>query len=337
MKTVDLVVPCCNEAEVLALFYRETSKITDTIGHYQFQYIFVDDGSKDDTFQIMLSLAKAHPNVKYISFSRNFGKEAAMYAGLLQTRADYVIVMDADLQHPPALIPEMIAGIEEGYDCVAARRTTRTGEAPVRSFLSKCFYGLTNRLTNLHLVSGAVDYRIMTRQMVDAVVSLSETQRFSKGIFEWVGFRRKWIPYENIKRTAGKTKWSLKSLFKYAIDGITAFSVAPLRMVTGFGFLISVAAFIYIIITLIQTLIFGIRVPGYVTTLCAVLFLGGIIEFSIGVVGEYLGHVYIETKHRPLFITRSTNIGSSEKEPNQDNDPSSFGKIRTAGKDSSLS
>lgn len=307
MHTVDIVVPCYNEGAVLNIFFEETSKITDKINNYTFNYIFIDDGSSDDTLEVILSLAEKHEHIKYISFSRNFGKEAGMYAGLLSSSSDYVIIMDADLQHPPSLIPLMIEGIEEGYDCVAAKRTNRKGEARVRSLFSSSFYHLTNKLTDIKLVEGAVDYRIMSRQMVLAVLTLSETQRFSKGIFEWVGFKKKWIPYENVKRTIGKTKWSFKGLFKYAIDGITAFSVAPLRLVTGFGFFISVAAFIYIIITLIQTLIFGISVPGYVTTLSAVLFLGGIIEFSIGVLGEYIGHIYIETKNRPLFIIKTSN------------------------------
>ena len=286
MHTIDVIVPCYNESELVHVFYRETTKITNKIKNYSFRFLFIDDGSKDDTLQQLIKLASEHSDAKYISFSRNFGKEAGMYAGLKYSNADYVIIMDADLQHPPELIPKMVEGIEEGYDCVAARRTDRKGEARIRSFFSRQFYKIINKMTDkIELVQGAVDYRIMSRQMVDAVLSLSESQRFSKGIFEWVGFHKKWLPYENVERTIGTTKWSFKSLFKYAIDGITAFSVAPLRMVTGFGFFISLIAFIYIIITLVQTLIFGIAVPGYVTTLSAVLFLGGIIEFSIGVVG----------------------------------------------------
>lgn len=326
MHTIDIIVPCYNEADVLNLFFTETSKIINDIPDYSFNYIFIDDGSRDTTLDIILSLAKEHNNVKYVSFSRNFGKEAGMYAGLAYSTAEYVILMDADLQHPPSLIPHMINGIEEGYDCVAACRTNRKGESKVRSLFSRTFYKLSNKLTDIKLVQGAVDYRIMSRQMVRAVLDLSESQRFSKGIFEWVGFKTKWIPYENIERTAGTTKWSFWGLFKYAIDGITAFSVTPIRLVTGFGFFISVAAFIYICITLIQTMVFGIDVPGYVTTLSAVLFLGGIIEFSIGVLGEYIGHIYIETKNRPLFITRMTNIDlkssqeSKENRNNQNND-----------------
>lgn len=309
MPSVDIIVPCYNEEDGLFVFYDETTKITNNINNYSFRFIFIDDGSKDNTLEKLLELSKFHQDVKYVSFSRNFGKEAGMYAGLQNSSADYVIIMDADLQHPPTLIPDMIKGIEEGFDCVAAKRTNRKGEARIRSFFSRQFYKLMNKMTNnIKLVQGAVDYRIMSRKMVDAVLSLSESQRFSKGIFEWVGFKKKWIPYENVERTIGTTKWSFRSLFKYAVDGITAFSVAPLKMVTGFGFFISLISFIYIIITLVQTFIFGIVVPGYVTTLSAVLFLGGIIEFSVGVLGEYVGHIYIETKQRPLYITRLTNI-----------------------------
>ena len=255
MHTIDVIVPCYNESELVHVFYRETTKITNKIKNYSFRFLFIDDGSKDDTLQQLIKLASEHSDAKYISFSRNFGKEAGMYAGLKYSNADYVIIMDADLQHPPKLIPKMVGGIEEGYDCVAARRTDRKGEVRIRSFFSRQFHKIINKMTDkIELVQGAVDYRIMSRQMVDAVLSLSESQRFSKGIFEWVGFHKKWLPYENVERTIGTTKWSFKSLFKYAIDGITAFSVAPLRMVTGFGFFISLIAFIYIIITLVQSL-----------------------------------------------------------------------------------
>lgn len=308
MHTVDIIVPCYNEEAGLDMFYEETSKIVHKIADYSFRYIFINDGSKDNTFAEIQRLAAAHDEVKYVSFSRNFGKESGMYAGLKYSSAEYVIIMDADLQHPPALIPQMIEGIEEGYDCVAARRTNRKGEARLRSLFSRTFYKLSNKMTDINLVQGAVDYRIMSRKMVNAVLELSEVQRFSKGIFEWVGFDTKWLPYENVERTVGTTKWSFWGLFKYAIDGITAFSVTPLRIVTGCGFVISICAFIYIIVTIIQTMAFGIDVPGYVTILSAVLFLGGIIEFSIGILGEYIGHIYIESKNRPIFIIKDTNI-----------------------------
>lgn len=308
IKTIDIIVPCYNEEDVLKLFYEESSKVTDNISDYSCRYIFVDDGSRDKTLSILMELSNEHKNVKYISFSRNFGKEAAMYAGLDHSTGDYVVIMDADLQHPPTMIPDMIKGIQEGYDCCAARRTTRKGEAPVRSFFSRMFYKVNKKMTNIDLVQGAVDFRIMTRQMVDSVLELSERQRFSKGIFSWVGFKTKWLPYENVERPLGSTKWSFWGLFKYAIDGITSFSITPLRIVTGMGFLISIFAFLYSIVTLIKTIIFGIDVPGYTTTLCAILFLGGIIELSIGVLGEYIANIYMEVKNRPLYILKDTNL-----------------------------
>ena len=307
-KTIDIIVPCYNEEDVLNLFYTESSKVTEGISDYTCRYIFVDDGSRDKTLSILQELAEKHSNVNYISFSRNFGKEAAMYAGLDHSTGDYVVIMDADLQHPPTMIPDMIEGIKEGYDCCAARRTTRKGEAPIRSFFSSMFYKVNQKMTNIDLVQGAVDFRIMTRDMVNSVLALSERQRFSKGIFAWVGFKTKWLPYENIERPLGTTKWSFWGLFKYAISGITSFSITPLRMVTGMGFFISIFAFIYIIFTLVKTLIFGIDVPGYVTTLSAILFLGGIIELSIGILGEYVANIYMEVKNRPIYILKDTNL-----------------------------
>lgn len=241
-----------------------------------------------------------------------------MYAGLKHSSGDYAVIMDADLQHPPSLLPEMIKGIEEGFDCCAAMRTTRTGESRIRSMFSKSFYKLSNRISNTKLAYGAVDFRLMSRQMVDSILELSEVERFSKGIFSWVGYETKWIPYENVERAAGISKWSFWSLFKYAIDGITAFSVTPLRMLSAMGFFICIVAFVYIVITLVQTLITGISVPGYVTTLCAVLFLGGLIELSIGIMGEYISRIYMETKERPVYILKKTSLYDKEK---TDHDP----------------
>ena len=308
MKTVDLVVPCYNEEEGLEVFVKETSKVTNKIKGYNFTFILVNDGSKDDTYGVMKKLATEYDNVKYISFSRNFGKESAMYAGLKNSTADYVVVMDADLQHPPAMLVDMCKAMEEGYDCCAARRTSREGESKIRSLFSQSFYKISNRISDVKMPYGAVDYRMMSRQMVDAVVSLGEVQRFSKGLFSWVGFETKWIPYENIERTIGTTKWSFWGLFRYAIDGFASFTVSPLRWLAGAGAVISGVAFIYIIITLIQTLICGVAVPRYVTTLCAVLFLGGIIELSIGILGEYISRIYMESKHRPIYLVKDTNI-----------------------------
>ncbi len=312
VKNIDIIVPCYNEEQMLKLFYDETMKCINTIDNYSFRFIFIDDGSRDKTHEILVNLGNTYDNVSYISFSRNFGKEAGMYAGLSYSTGDYVIVMDADLQHPPALIPEMIKSIEEGYDCCAAMRTTREGESRIRSFFSRMFYKLSNRITDVDLVQGAVDFRIMSKAMVDAIMSMSERQRFSKGIFSWVGFKTKWLPYENVERVLGTTKWSFSSLLRYAVTGITTFSIAPIRFVTGMGFVISTIGFLYILFTIIKTLIFGIDVPGYVTTLSAVIFLGGIVEISLGILGEYIANIYIEVKNRPLFILKDTNISLTD-------------------------
>ena len=313
LKQIDIVVPCYNEEEVLPLFVEETNKVIATIPDYRFRYILVNDGSKDNTLAVMRGLAKQFDSVKYISFSRNFGKESAMYAGLENSTGDYVIVMDADLQHPPAMFPQMIQGVEEGNDCCALYRAKQKGESPIRRVISKMFFGFQNKISDVKMPDGAVDYRIMSRRMVDSIVKLCEKQRFSKGLFCWVGYQTKWIEYQNVERTVGTTKWSFWSLFKYALDGITSFSVTPLRFIAVLGFVISALAFIWIIITLIQTLIIGIAVPGYVTTLCAVLFMGGIIEVSVGVLGEYIGRIYIEAKGRPIYIAKETNLENKDK------------------------
>ena len=307
-KLIDIVVPCYNEEEVLPLFVEETNKVIDTIPDYRFRYILVNDGSKDKTLDVMRSLAERFDSVKYISFSRNFGKESAMYAGLENSTGDYVIVMDADLQHPPKMFPSMIAGIEEGHDCCALYRAKQKGENPIRRIISKMFFGFQNKISDVKMPDGAVDYRIMSRQMVNSIVKLCEKQRFSKGLFCWVGYDTKWIEYENVERTVGKTKWSFWGLFKYALDGITSFSVTPLRFIAVLGFIIALLAFVWIVVTLVQTLIIGVEVPGYVTTLCAVLFMGGIIEMSVGILGEYIGRIYIEAKGRPIYITKETNL-----------------------------
>lgn len=314
MNSVTIIVPCYNEEEGLSVFYEETKKVVERISDYRFSFLFVDDGSRDGTLSVIRKLEKENQNVFYLSFSRNFGKEAAMYAGLSHSKGDYCIIMDADLQHPPAMIPDMIRGIEEGYDCCAARRTSRKGESKIRSAFSRAFYKISNRLTDVKLEPGVVDYRIMSRRMVEAILELSEVERFSKGIFAWVGFDTKWLPYENVERAIGTTKWSFWGLFKYALSGITSFSVTPLRMISWVGFVISVLAFLYIAITIIQTLIFGIDVPGYVTTLSAILFMGGIIELSIGILGEYLSHIYMESKERPIYILKQSHLEETDEE-----------------------
>ena len=318
MKTIDLVVPCFNEEEGLEHFVLETNKVIDTLPDYSFRYILVNDGSRDKTYLIMKQLATRFRNVKYISFSRNFGKEAAMYAGLQHATADYVVVMDADLQHPPQLFPQMIQAVEhEGYDCCATKRAEREGESKFRDIFSKLFFKLSNKLTDVKNPYGAMDYRMMTRQMVDSILELGEVQRFSKGIFSWVGFNTKWVSFKTVDRQLGTTTWKFSSLFKYALDGITCFSVAPLRFTAVMGGVIFLISLIYILITLIQTLFFGITTPGYVTTLCAVLFLGGITEMSIGILGEYIGRIYMESKDRPIYITKYSNF---EEENNEEKD-----------------
>ena len=311
MKTIDLVVPCYNEEEGLEHFVLETNKVIDTIPDYSFRYILVNDGSRDKTYLVMKQLAARFSNIKYISFSRNFGKEAAMYAGLKHADADYVVVMDADLQHPPAVFPQMIEAMEQGYDCCATKRDEREGESFFRGAFSKLFFKLSNKLTDVKNPYGAMDYRMMTRQMVSSILELGEVQRFSKGIFSWVGFNTKWITFKTVDRQLGTTSWKFSSLFKYAIDGITCFSVTPLRFIAVMG------AVIYIIVTLIQTLFFGIITPGYVTTMCAILFLGGLTEMSIGILGEYIGRIYMETKDRPIYITKFSNF---EEENNEEAD-----------------
>ena len=307
-KLIDIVVPCYNEQEVLPLFIEETNKVIETLPDYRFRYIFVNDGSRDRTLGVLKELAQKYDNAKYISFSRNFGKESAMYSGLKNSTGDYVIVMDADLQHPPKMFPQMIAGVEEGHDCCALYRAKQKGESKLRQLVSKIFFSFQNKISDVKMPDGAVDYRIMSRQMVDSIISLGEKQRFSKGLFCWVGYDTKWIEYENVERTVGTTKWSFWSLFRYALDGITSFSVTPLRFIAVLGFIIAVLAFIWIIVTLVQTLIIGIEVPGYVTTLCAVLFMGGIIEMSVGILGEYIGRIYIEAKGRPIYIAKESNL-----------------------------
>lgn len=317
MHTIDIIVPCYNEEEGLAFFVQETNKVIDALPEYSFRYILVNDGSRDKTYLVMKKLAQQFDNVKYISFSRNFGKEAAMYAGFQHSTADFVVVMDADLQHPPAVFPQMIdALVNEGYDCCATKRDERQGESAFRGLFSKMFFKLSNKLTDVKMPYGAMDFRMMTRQMVDSIMELSEVQRFSKGIFSWVGFNTKWISFKTVDRQLGTTTWKFSSLFKYAIDGIACFSVAPLRLIAAMGATIFGISLVYIIITLIQTLFFGITTPGYVTTLFAVLFLGGIMEFSIGILGEYIGRIYMETKDRPIYIMQHTNL--EEKKEKKD-------------------
>ncbi len=309
MKTVDLIVPCYNEGEMIDIFFDKASSVVSEIDGYSFSFIFIDDGSKDDTLKKIKALAEKHSNVKYISFSRNFGKEAGMYAGLKASTADRVAVIDADLQHPPELISDMLHAIDvEGYDSCSARRVSRDGEPKIRSAFARMFYRMINKMSEVEIVDGAVDFRMMTRQMVDAILDMPEVQRFSKGIFCWVGFNTKWIEFKNVERVAGESRWSFWSLFRYAIDGITAFTTFPLRLATIFGSIISMSAFIYLIVVLIKTIVCGPDVGGYASTIIIMLFIGGIIIMSLGIIGEYLARLYMESKNRPIFIYKDTNV-----------------------------
>jgi glycosyltransferase involved in cell wall biosynthesis len=314
MKTVDIVAPCYNEGKALEKFFRETSDVVQSVSGYDFRFIFIDDGSADDTLKIIQALAERHPYVRYISFSRNFGKEAGIYAGLKHSRSDLTVVMDADLQHPPALLPRMLQAMEEGYDSCAARRVSREGEPMIRSFFARWFYRLINAMTDVDLVDGAVDYRMMTRQMAEAVVSLSEIQRFSKGIFTWVGFKTKWVEFKNVERLEGESKWSLWKLFKYAVDGITSFTTAPLRFASVVGLAASLSSFLLILYEFVKSMIYGVDVKGYPSTLIMLLLIGGIMIMSCGILGEYVARMYMETKRRPIYIEKISNIRNFREE-----------------------
>lgn len=321
MKTVELVVPCYNEGETVHVFYETASKIVSKIDGYSFSFIFINDGSRDNTLSEIKQLAEEHENVKYISFSRNFGKEAGMLAGLKASTADRVAIIDADLQHPPELIEKMLYAIDiEGYDSCSARRISREGEPKIRSFFSRMFYKLINKMSEVEIVDGAVDFRMMTRQMVDAIVAMPEVNRFSKGIFCWVGFNTKWIEFKNVERIAGESHWSFWSLFRYAIDGIVAFTTFPLRLATIVGSCISLSAFIYLIVEVIKTLVTGIDQPGYASTIVILLFIGGVIIMALGIIGEYLARMYTETKRRPVFITKETNINKNSENGGKSNE-----------------
>jgi glycosyltransferase involved in cell wall biosynthesis len=311
MKSVDLVIPCYNEGPMIELFYKAALDVVKAIEGYTFKFIFIDDGSTDNTLQLIHDLASINENVKYISFSRNFGKEAGIYAGLKKSDADLAVVIDVDLQHPPALLPDMVRAIEEGYDSCAARRVSRKGEPKIRSFFARRFYSVINRMSEIDIVDGSVDYRMMSRQMVNAILELNEVQRFSKGIFSWVGFRTKWVEFENVERVAGETKWSFWKLLIYAVEGITAFTTVPLRFASFVGAAISLVAFCLLIYELVKTLIFGLGVPGYLSTLFLLTLVGGIMILTNGILGEYIAKMYMETKRRPIYIAKSTNIEES--------------------------
>ena len=302
---VSLIVPCYNEEEALPFLYNALCDVRKEVSDHTFEFIFVNDGSRDKTSEVIKKFAEEDPDVKYIIFSRNFGKEAAMYAGLEKSAGDLVAIMDADMQDPPSLIPSMIRSIEaDEADIVASRRVTRQGEPKIRSFFARMFYKLINSMVEVEIADGARDFRLMKRQVVDAILDLNERQRFSKGIFAWVGFRTKWIEYVNTERVAGETKWSFWKLFKYAIDGIVSFTTAPLRLATYLGFGFAGLGFFYLVYYFIRAIILRIynEVPGYPSLLCFILFIGGLTLMSLGVLGEYIGRTFIEVKRRPLYI-----------------------------------
>ena len=310
---LSLIVPCYNEQEALPVFYRETAKVLASMD-CDCELLLINDGSRDNTLAVMKELAAADPRVLYFSFSRNFGKEAAMYAGFCNARGDYIAVMDADLQDPPSLLPEMLRILQSGqYDSVATRRADRAGEPPVRSWFARRFYSLINRISDADIVDGARDFRLMTREMKDAILSMSEYNRFSKGIFGWVGFKTCWLPFENVERVAGQTKWSFWGLMKYAIDGIISFSQAPLDIASWFGFLMTGIAFLMLIFIVVRRLIFGDPVAGWASTICVIIFIGGLQLFCLGIMGQYLAKTYMEVKNRPHYIISETNAERAEK------------------------
>lgn len=310
MDKISIIVSCYNEEKALPLFYEEIEKVKNKdFQDVEFEYIFVNDGSSDKTLDIIKKLSEKDNKIKYISFSKNFGKEAAMYAGLEASTGDYVTVMDADLQDPPSLLRKMYDIIKnDGYDCVGTRRVTRKGEPPIRSFFARIFYKLINKMSKVEMVDGARDYRLMTKQMKDAIISMKEYNRYSKGLFSFVGFNTKWIEYENIERVAGETKWSFWKLFKYAIEGITAFSTVPLILASAIGIIFCLISFLMIIVIIVKTLILGDETNGWPSLVCIIFMVSGIQLFSIGIIGQYLAKTYLEVKKRPIYIIKEKNF-----------------------------
>ncbi len=308
MKKVSLIVPCYNEQDSLPLFYNALTETMNGLNNYEFEVLFVDDGSKDNTLPILMDISNRDSRIKYYSFSRNFGKEAAMYAGFCNAKGDYVAVMDADMQDPPSLLPKMLEMLEGGeYDSVATRRVSREGEPPIRSFFARCFYKIINKVSDADVMDGARDFRLMNRNMLESIISMSEANRFSKGIFGWVGFKTYWLPYENVERVAGETKWNFWKLFKYSIDGIVNFSNAPLTIASWTGIILTILSFIMVIFVMIRKLAFGDPVQGWASLVCIITFIGGVQLFCIGIMGQYLAKTYMEVKKRPHFIISKSN------------------------------
>ena len=307
MKKLTLIVPCFNEQEALPFFYKEAISVLKNL-NYEYELLFINDGSKDNTLKILKDFADRDACVKYISFSRNFGKEAAMYAGFCNATGDYVAIMDADMQDPPDLLPEMLKLIESGeYDSVATRRVSREGEPPIRSWFARRFYSLINKISDADIVDGARDFRLMRREMVDAIVAMGETNRFSKGIFGWIGFRTYWLPYKNVERVAGETKWNFWKLFKYAVSGIINFSQVPLTIASWFGTAMTGFSFLTLLTIIIRKLIFDDPVQGWASIICVIIFIGGLQLFCLGIMGQYIAKTYMEVKHRPHYIISESN------------------------------
>ena len=313
MSKISIIVPCYNEQEALPIFCEETTKVLSIMA-YDYELLLVNDGSKDDTLAVMKELAAKDEHIKYLSFSRNFGKESAMYAGFCNADGDYVAVMDADMQDPPSLLPEMMAILEQGeYDSVATRRVTREGEPKIRSFFARMFYKIINKISDADIVDGARDFRLMKREMVDAIVEMSEYNRFSKGIFGWIGYKTYWLPYQNVERVAGETKWSFWGLLKYSIDGIVNFSRTPLSISSGLGIIMTALSFVALVFIVLRQLIFGDPVDGWASTVCIVIFVGGIQLFCLGIMGQYVAKTYMETKRRPHYIVAESNRDDVKK------------------------
>ena len=307
MDKISIVVPCYNEEESIEIFYKETMKVLKSIKQTTYEFVFVNDGSKDRTLEIFKTLHKKDKNVKFISFSRNFGKEAAMLAGFDKASGDFVTTMDVDLQDPPELLVEMYRSIkEEGYDCVATRSKSRKSYSPLRKFFTKSFYKIINKMSDVEIVDGARDFRLMKRKMVKAITSMREVNRFSKGLFGYAGFKIKWIEYEDRDRVAGSSKWSFMKLFKYALEGIISFSTTPLLYSVFIGLFFCLLAFIFVIVIIIKTLAFSDPVSGWPSLACIILFVSGIQLFCTGIIGTYLSKIYLEAKDRPIYIVSET-------------------------------
>lgn len=312
-KLLSIIVPAYNEQEAAPIFYETVKGIESQMPSVDIEYLFIDDGSKDNTLQVLRDLNAKDERVHYVSFSRNFGKEAGIYAGLQNAKGDYVVIMDADLQDPPALLPEMLGYLESGeYQCVATRRVDRKGEPPIRSWFARRFYKLMNKISDADIVDGARDYQMMTRRVVDAILDMGEYNRFSKGIFGWVGFKRKWVEFENVERVAGETKWSFWKLFIYALDGIEAFSTAPLMLASVLGTIMCLVAFIFILVIIIRTLVYGDPTSGWPSMVCIILLVSGVQMLCLGIQGQYLAKTYLETKSRPKYLVQEEKLGEDK-------------------------